>query len=56
MLQIDPKKPVEVPGDFERRAMKKIDDQGGIEYPESILNMIEKLVKDLGVKAPKFKS
>ncbi|CAH1102626.1 unnamed protein product [Psylliodes chrysocephalus] len=53
---IDPKKPVEVPGDFERRAMKKIDDQGGIEYPESILNMIEKLVKDLGVKAPKFKS
>lgn len=56
MLQADPKRPMLVPGDMERARMKKVDEQGGIEYTNSHLKMIQRLVQDLGVKPPKFKS
>ncbi|XP_074034209.1 uncharacterized oxidoreductase YjmC isoform X2 [Leptinotarsa decemlineata] len=56
MEPADPKHPVMVPGDYEHSVMKKIDEQGGIIYPKTLLDVIDKLVKELGVEPIKFRS
>ncbi|CAG9821239.1 unnamed protein product [Phaedon cochleariae] len=52
----DPKHPVMVPGDPEKLHMKIIEEQGGIIYPKSIMDVVEKLSKELCVQIIEYKT
>lgn len=54
-LKVDPKRPVMVPGDLERQNMKKVNDQGGVIYLQTQMNIVNELAKELGVTPLRFK-
>ena len=48
-FQIDPLKPVLIPGDPEKLHMKAVDEVGGVRYVPNQINACQKLAERLGV-------
>ncbi|XP_067004739.2 uncharacterized oxidoreductase YjmC [Anabrus simplex] len=50
---MDPKSPVQVPGDFERNNMKKADSLGGVPYDTVLMDKMRALAEKIGVEPMK---